>query len=459
MPPSVQTRKAYIVGVGQTAFEKPRNRVDYPELAVEAATKALLDAGVTYDDVEQAFAGYVYGDSTCGQRALYALGMTKIPIINVNNNCSTGSSALWLARQAIEYGISDCVMALGFEKMAPGSLTNAFSDRDPPLSKTVGLMVDMEKMSTGPFAAQIFGGGGAEYCEKYGSTWEDIAAIAAKSHTHSVNNPYAQFHEARTAQQVLADKKVTEQLTRGMCCPTSDGAACAIVCSEAFVRAHGLENQAVEIAAMAMATDSPRLFEERSSIELAGADMTRACAKEVFEKAAITPQDVQVIELHDCFAANELMTYDALGLTAPGKAHEIVRKGDNTYGGQWVINASGGLLAKGHPLGATGLGMAFYLVNQLRGWAGPMQDPRCVPGVLEKEGKTAYALAHNLGLGGSCVVTLLRRPEFYQAEKKKPDGRDRLGYNHAAECKPVSMADVDKAKSKKAFSKWAEANL
>ncbi|GAA5994111.1 uncharacterized protein JCM10292_001878 [Rhodotorula paludigena] len=453
-----QTQKAYIVGVGQTAFEKPRNRVDYPELAVEAATKALLDAGVTYDDIEQAFAGYVYGDSTCGQRALYALGMTKIPIINVNNNCSTGSSALWLARQAVEYGISDCVMALGFEKMAPGSLSTIFDDRDAPLSKTVGLMNDMEKFSSGPFAAQIFGNGGQEYCERYGASWDDIAKIAAKSHTHSVNNPYAQFHQAKSVDEVLKDKKVTSYLTRAMCCPTSDGAACAIVCSEAFLRAHKLENQAIEIVSQAMTTDSPRLFNDRSSIELAGADMTRVAAKEAFDKAGITPDDVQVVELHDCFAANELMTYDALGLCSPGKAHELVRKGDNTYGGKWVVNASGGLLAKGHPLGATGLGMTFYLVNQLRGWAGAMQDPRCVPGQLEKEGKTAYALAHNLGLGGSCVVSILRRPNFYTAEQT-PDGRDRLGYNHAAECRPVSTADVDKVKSKKAFSKWAEANL
>ncbi|KPV77423.1 uncharacterized protein RHOBADRAFT_51278 [Rhodotorula graminis WP1] len=459
MAPKTATRKAYIVGVGQTAFEKPRNRVDYPELAVEAATKALLDAGVNYDEIEQAFAGYVYGDSTCGQRALYALGMTKIPIMNVNNNCSTGSSALWLARQAIEYGIADCVMALGFEKMAPGSLTNAFNDRDPPLSKTVGLMADMDKMTTGPFAAQIFGNGAQEYIEKYGATWEDVAAIAAKSHTHSVNNPYAQFHNAMTTEEVLADKKVTDKLTRAMCCPTSDGSACAIVCSEDFVKAHKLENQTIEIAAMAMATDSPRLFEDRSSIELTGADMTRTCAKEVYSKAGITVDQVQVIELHDCFAANELLLYDALGLSKPGKAHELVRNRDNTFGGRFVVNPSGGLLSKGHPLGATGIAAAWFVVQQLRGWAGPMQDPRVVPGVMEKDGKTAYGLAHNLGLGGSCVVTLLRRPSFYESEKKGPDGRDRLGYEHGHECRPVTMADVDKVKSKKAFSKWAEANL
>ncbi|GAA6012312.1 hypothetical protein JCM8202_003281 [Rhodotorula sphaerocarpa] len=453
------TRKAYVAGIGITAFAKPRNLIDYPELAVEAATKALLDAGINYDDVEQAFAGYVYGDSTCGQRALYALGLTSIPIINVNNNCSTGSSALWLARQAVEYGVSDCVMALGFEKMSPGSLQNAFNDRDAPLSKTVGLINDMGKMSIGPFAAQIFGNGGEEYCEKYeGATREHLAKIASKSHRHSVNNPYAQFRADMSVEQVLKDQKVTNFLTRAMCCPTSDGAGCAIVCSEAFVKRHGLENQAIEIVAQGMATDSARLFEDRSSIELAGVDMSRKAAKEAFGKAKITPQDVQVIELHDCFAANELMTYDAIGLTPPGKAHELVDRGDNTYGGKFVINPSGGLLSKGHPLGATGLGMAFYCCMQLRGWAGPMQDPRCVPDALEKEGKTAYTLAHNVGLGGSAVVTIFRRPDFFKTGGK-PDGRDRLGYNHGCECKRVGMADVDKVKSRKAFSKWAEAAL
>ncbi|GAA5902282.1 hypothetical protein JCM6882_000491 [Rhodosporidiobolus microsporus] len=457
-------RKAYIVGVGSTAFQKPRGLVDYPELAVEAATKALLDAGLNYDDMEQAFAGYVYGDSTCGQRALYALGMTGIPIVNVNNNCSTGSSALWLARQAIEYGISDCVMALGFEKMAPGSLTNTFSDRDAPLSKTVGLMSDMNQFGNGPFAAQIFGNAAAEYCAKYGATWEHVAAIASKSHNNSKNNPYAQFQDPKTVEEVLKDKKVTKDLTRSMCCPTSDGAACAIVCSESFLRAHHLENQAIEIVAQGHATDSPKLFEDRSAIELAGVDMTRRAAREVYEKSGVGPEDIQVIELHDCFAANELITYDGLGLCPPGKAHEIVEKGDNIPGGKWIVNSSGGLLKKGHPLGATGLGMTFYLVNQLRGWAGRMQDPRCVPGVKEQEGKRAYALAHNLGLGGSCVVTLLVRPTFFEqpgkgGQEKRKDGRDRLGYDFGDDCRPVTMEDIGKVRSRKAYSPWAAARL
>lgn len=235
--------------------------------------------------------------------------------------------------------------------------------------------------------------------EKYGATWEQIGAIAAKNHTHGSKNPYSQFQQAKSTADVMGDKMVTDhvrrlgfisltgQMTRSMCCPTSDGAGAAILCSEEFLTSNGkdLRNQAIEIAAMATATDSPRLYEEQSMIELAGSDMTRRAAKQAYTEAGISPSDVKVIELHDCFAANELLTYDALGLCEPGKAGQLVDGKDNTYGGKWVVNPSGGLESKGHPLGATGLGMCFYLVTQLRGWAGPMQ----VDGATEKHALSA----------------------------------------------------------------------
>ncbi|GAA6041870.1 hypothetical protein JCM8097_004518 [Rhodosporidiobolus ruineniae] len=464
--PAASPRPSFVVGVGQTAFEKPRNLRDYPELGLEAAVKALLDAGIGYDDVEQAYVGYCYGDSTCGQRVLYQLGMTGIPITNVNNNCSTGSSALWLAKQAVEHGIADCVMALGFEKMAPGSLQTVYQDRDAPLSKTVGLMADMDLMSNGPFAAQIFGNAAEEYIQKNaaaGASWDHVAAIASKSSQHAVNNPYSQFRKAKSVEEVKKERKITKHLTLSECCPTSDGAACALVCSESFLRAHGLENQAIELVAMATATDSPRLFEDRSAVELAGAHMTRRAARAVYEQSGVGPAEIQVIELHDCFAANELITLDALGLCPPGQAHTLVENGDLTYGGKYVVNASGGLLNKGHPLGATGLGMCFYQVLQLRGWAGAMQDPRVVPGEgVEKEGKRAYALAHNLGLGGSCVVTLFARPSFFSPSPSslgKPNGQSRLGYNPGAECRRTSQEDFEKVRSRRAFSQWAAARM
>ncbi|KAM0755902.1 thiolase-like protein [Meredithblackwellia eburnea MCA 4105] len=453
----VQLRKTYIIGVGMTPFMKPRGLVDYPEMAVEATTKALLDAGVTYDDIESAYAGFCYGDSTSGQRALYALGLTQIPIVNVNNNCSTGSTALYMARQNVAVGLNECSLAVGFEKMQPGSLKSNFPDRVSPLSKTYDLLEDIAGKQVGPPAATIFTAGGEEYCEKYGATRMHVVEIASKNHSHSVNNPYSQFRNPMSVDEILKDKPITSMLTRSMCSPTSDGAAAAVIASEAFVKKHGLENQAIEIVAQAMSTDSPRLFDDRSRIELTGADMTRTAARDAYQQAGITPKDVSVIELHDCFAANELLLYDSLGLCAPGEAHKLVEAKDNTYGGQWVINPSGGLESKGHPLGATGLGVAFYLVTQLRGWAGPMQAEKAKPGVAEKEGKVAYALGHNLGLGGSCVVTILRRPEFYEAGGQ--DGRSRLGYEFGHEVRGITQKDVDRVKSKKFYSKYADAKL
>ncbi|KAL8287680.1 hypothetical protein RQP46_003538 [Phenoliferia psychrophenolica] len=425
-------------------------------MAVEATTKALIDAGITYDDVESAYAGWVYGDSTSGQRALYAMGMTQIPIINVNNNCSTGSTALYLARQQVALGAAECSLAVGFEKMQPGSLNTIFKDRASPLDKSYELMFDVAGKQTGPLAAQIFGGGAQEYCERYGSTWEHVGAISAKNHQHSVANPYSQFRNSMTTEQVMADKPIAGGVTRAMCCPTSDGGAACVIASEDFVKKHNLQNQAIEIVGQSMKTDSPELY-SRSRIELTGADMTRAAARDAYKQAGVTAQDMCVVELHDCFAANELLLYDALQFTAPGKAHELVEQKNNTYGGRHVINPSGGLESKGHPLGATGLGVVFYLVCQLRGIAGAMQAEQAKPGVAEAQGKVAYALGHNLGLGGSCVVTIFRRPDFY-----KPGGVDgvaRLGYPYGHEYKGVTQADVDTVKSRKMSNKYADVRL
>lgn len=205
-----------------------------------------------------------------------------------------------------------------------------------------------------PAAAQIFGNAGMAYMEKYGATPQHLAKIAEKNHRHSALNPYSQFRDIYTLEQVEQSPKVFGPLTKLQCCPTSDGAGCSIVASEAFVAKHNLWDQAVEIVSQVMATDSPRML-STDAIEWAGVDMTRRAAAEAYKKAGITPNDVQVIELHDCFSANELLTYDGLGLTPVGKAHTLIDSGNNTYGGKHVINPSGGLISKGHPLGATGL--------------------------------------------------------------------------------------------------------
>ncbi|XP_041126555.1 sterol carrier protein 2-like isoform X1 [Polyodon spathula] len=398
MAPS--SRRVFVVGVGMTKFEKPgaREDFDYPDMAREAGQKALADAGIPYSAVEQACVGYVYGDSTCGQRAVYhSLGLTGIPIINVNNNCSTGSTALFMARQLVQGGLADCTLALGFEKMERGSLTSKYMDRTNPMDKHMEVMINRYGMAAAPAAPQMFGNAGREHMEKYGTKPEHFAKIAWKNHKHSTNNPYSQFQDQYSLDQVLKSRKVYEFLTLLQCCPTSDGAGAAVLASEDFVRRHGLEGKAVEILAQEMVTDLSSSFEENSCMKMVGFDMTRLAAQRCFEKAGLRPTDVNVIELHDCFSANELITYEALGLCAEGKAGELIDRGDNTYGGKWVVNPSGGLISKGHPLGATGLAQCAELCWQLRGEAGKRQ----VPGAK-------VALQHNIGLGGAVVVTLYR---------------------------------------------------
>ncbi|XP_054712561.1 sterol carrier protein 2-like isoform X1 [Uloborus diversus] len=389
--------KVFVVGVGMTKFVKPGTGDDYPEMAKEAVTKALDDAKINYDRVQQACVGYVYGDSTCGQRALYEVGMSGIPIYNVNNNCSTGSTALYMAKQLIEGGVSDCVLALGFEKMARGSLTSKFDDRTNPMDKHVLVLSNRHGFAAAPVAAQFFGSAGREHMEKYGTKPEHFAKIAVKNHKHSTKNPYSQFRDEYTLEQIMKSPVVYEPLTKLQCCPTSDGAAAAILVSEAFVKSHGLEGKAVEILGMEMATDLPSTFKENSCIKMIGFDMTKTAAGKLFQKTGVRPSDVNVVELHDCFSTNELITYEALGLCEIGGGAKLVESGNNTYGGKYVVNPSGGLISKGHPLGATGIAQCAELCWQLRNEAGERQVQNC-----------RLALQHNIGLGGAVVVALYK---------------------------------------------------
>ncbi|KAM5248594.1 sterol carrier protein 2 [Ctenodactylus gundi] len=393
-------RRVFVVGVGMTKFVKPGvdSSGDYPDMAKEAGQKALADAQIPYSAVEQACVGFVYGDSTSGQRAIYhSLGLTGIPIINVNNNCSTGSTALYLARQLIQGGLANCALALGFEKMEKGGLGAKFPDRVHPTDKHLDVLIDKYGLSAHPVTPQMFGCAGKEHMEKYGTKIEHFAKIGWKNHKHSVNNPYSQFQKEYSLDEIMASRNVFDYLTLLQCCPVSDGAAAAVLASEEFVQKYGLQSKAVEILAQEMMTDLPSTFEEKSIIKMVGYDMTKEAARKCYEKSGLRPSDIDVIELHDCFSPNELLTYEALGLCPEGQGGTLVDRGDNTYGGKWVINPSGGLISKGHPLGATGLAQCAELCWQLRGEAGKRQ----VPGAK-------VALQHNLGLGGAVVVTLYR---------------------------------------------------
>ena len=387
-----------VVGVGMIPFTKPGANRPYNEMAAIAVFAALADAGLEYSAIEQAYVGYVYGDSTAGQRALYDVQMTGIPIINVNNNCSTGSTALFLANQAVSCGQVDCALALGFEQMNPGALGAVFNDRPSPFGRFDEATDKLVGHGEVPLALRYFGGAGLAHMQQYGTKLETFAEIRAKASRHAANNPLAIFRNVVTADEVMASPAVWPGvMTRLMACPPTCGAAAAILCSQEFAARHGLDRK-VRIAEQAMTTDTPETFDARDMREVVGFSMAKSAARKVYDAAGVDPMDLDVVELHDCFAHNELISYEALSLCPEGGAEKFVRDGNNTYGGQVVTNPSGGLLSKGHPLGATGLAQCTELVQQLRGQA----DKRQVEGAR-------WALQHNLGLGGACVVTLYER--------------------------------------------------
>ncbi|WP_028081003.1 lipid-transfer protein [Solimonas soli] len=391
------SRKVFVTGVGMIPFTKPGASDPYPLMAANATCAALSDAGVDYAKIQQAYVGYVYGDSTAGQRALYEVGMTGIPVVNVNNNCSTGSTALYLARQAIASGMAECVLALGFEQMPPGAIKTVFTDRPSPFEKFDTAADELVGNSEIPLALRYFGGAGLAHMQQYGTRLETFASIRAKASRHAANNPLALFRKVVTTEDVMAAPVMWEGvMTRLMACPPTCGAAAAVLCSEDFAKKHGLRTD-VWIAAQAMTTDTNKSFEARDMREVVGFSMAQEAARQAYEAAGIGPEDVNVVELHDCFAHNELISYEALGLCPVGGAEKFVNDGDNTYGGRYITNPSGGLLSKGHPLGATGLAQCTELVHQLRGTAGGRQ----VEGAR-------VGLQHNLGLGGACVVTVYR---------------------------------------------------
>ena len=390
---------AWVAGVGMVPFKKPGASEPYDAMGAEAARLALKDAGLDYTEVQQAYVGFVYGDSTSGQQALYKVGLTGIPIVNVNNACATGSTALFLARQAVAHGVCDVALALGFEQMNPGALGVTATDRPSIMSQQLAHAHEAIAWNDQvPIAALLFGSAGQEHQRKYGTSDEAFGRISVKARDHASRNPHAIFRDKLTLEEVMASKQIFGPLTRFQCCPPTCGAAAAVIVSEAYAKRKGLSHRSVEIVAQAMTTDPLATVQGHSMIRVVGFEMARNAAAQVYEQAGIGPGEVDVCELHDCFTTNELLTYEALGLAPEGGGEKFIMDGDNTYGGRVVTNPSGGLLSKGHPLGATGLAQCAELTWQLRGQA----DARQVDGAR-------IALQHNLGLGGACVVTMYRK--------------------------------------------------
>jgi acetyl-CoA acetyltransferase len=330
--------------------------------------------------------------------AIYGVGLTGIPVFNLNNNCSTGSSALFLARQAVESGMVECAIALGFEQMQPGALKGAWDDRPSPMARFAEAMTEKQGYEpSAPRAAQFFGGAGRDYIAQYGIRKDTFGRISVKARQHAARNPLAVFRQTLTLDEVMASAPVFDPLTRFQCCPPTCGAAAVVLASDGFTKKKSIAKP-VTVVAQEMTTDTPSTFEDKSMIKAIGYDMAKLCAERLYDKAGLGPDDVQVVELHDCFTANELLTYEAIGLCKEGEAEKFIWDGDNTFGGKFVTNPSGGLLSKGHPLGATGVAQCVELVWQLRGQA----DKRQVEGAR-------VGLQHNLGLGGACVMSIYRR--------------------------------------------------
>ncbi len=379
-------------------FTKPSAGATYEAQGAAAARAAVVDSGLAYEDVQQVYASYVYGDSAAGQKVVYQLGRTRVPVVNVHNNCASGSTALWLARQAVVGGAAECVLAVGFEQMPPGALSAKWADRPAPLGEFKAALRSLYEIDPAlPMTPQYFAAAGLEYLDTYGAARETFSAIAVKARTHAAHNPYAVFREQLTVADVLASPVIADPLTRLQCCPPTCGAAATIVCSDDFARSRRLTPR-VAISAQTLQSDDADLFDSGSAMTLVGRDITRRAAAEVYAVAGVDPRDLDVVELHDCFTVNEILSYEALGLCEEGGAEKFVDDGDNTYGGRVVTNPSGGLLAKGHPLGATGLAQAAEITWQLRGEAGERQVENALLG-----------LQHNIGLGSAGVVTLFER--------------------------------------------------
>ena len=389
--------KALVAGVDMVKFVKPGQQQPYRVMASTAIQGALKDAGIDAAQVQQAYASYIYGDTTCGQHALYDAFQTGIPVINVNNACASGSTAIYLARQAVESGAADCVLAFGFEEMQRGALGSPWDDREGAFSRNL-TVADTFDLTSVPAAAvpKAFGVAGQHYLDKYNAKADIFAKVAVKTRSHAVHNPFSLFDTPLTVDEVMnAPKIYGDYMTRLMACPPTCGAAAAIIVSPAFAQKHGI-SQGVEIVAQALTSDTVKSWED--PISAVGADMTRRAAQQVYEQAGFGPEAIQVVELHDCFTPNEVITYEGLGLCPEGEATQFIEAGNNTHGGNYVVNPSGGLMSKGHPIGATGLAQCYELVTQLRGHAGARQ----VQGANR-------ALQHNLGLTGAVVVTLYQR--------------------------------------------------
>lgn len=442
--------RVFGIGGGMVPFSRPNSGRGYQKMAVDAARAALADAKVDYKEVGACVCTYNYAAPTAGQAAIYDLGLTGIPIFNTNNNCSSGSAGLFLGRSLVLTGQYDVVLCVGFEEM-DGGLSEPFSEKASPTARQFNYMYDSLGIKRGKLhdkmndftsdIIKLFAVAGEEYCKKHGISEKIFAEIAAKNRLHGQLNENAMLASQKappTAEQIWSQPKLYSFLTSGMAAPTGDGAAAVLLCSERFVERNGLQSMAVEILGQSLVSDTPESFQDVAG--LAGINMAERAARIAYQQAGIVASDIGAVELHDCFSPNELLLYEALQLAKPGEAAKFwsqQKTVQNSHGARHVrlgasgvvVNPSGGLESKGHPIGATGLGQAVELMAQLRGAAG----------VRQMEPPPHVAVQHNFGFNGGAVVTVwgapMARPRKITAPEVDAALKFGAGWGNATEFK------------------------
>jgi acetyl-CoA acyltransferase len=371
-------RNVYVLGVSMIKFGR-YPETDVAALGAQAALLALKDAGMSIKDVQMLASGnLLQGSAMVGQRIMQQIGQTGVPVINLTNACATGSTAFREAYFAVGSGEVEVAMAVGSEQMGKAGLLGAAGE-------------SVEGILGSGLMPAIFGYAGLEHMRTYGTTVEHFAKVSVKNHKHSAKNPLSQYQNEVSLDEVLNARMVAYPNTLYMCCPTGDGAAAAILVSEAAMKKSG--NKPVKIAASVLTSD-PWTARDLTLPDVN--TLTRNAAKSAYEKAGVGPEDLDMVECHDCFATAELRHYENLGLCKDGEAGRRLDEGWFDWGGRTPVNVSGGLLSKGHPLGATGIANIFEVTTHLRGQAGARQVENAKVG-----------LAHVIGLGSACTINIL----------------------------------------------------
>jgi acetyl-CoA acyltransferase len=375
----------YVIGTDMIRFGRYPDR-SVEDLGAEAALLALKDARLGIRDMHALYCGNMgEANRSVGQRVMQHLGQTGIPVVNTANACATGATAFREGWIAIKSGLYDQVLCIGVEKMGRGLLGGGATYDGVPTEGLVG-------SGTMP---SMFASLGMEHTRKYGTTFEQFAKVSVKNHHHSTMNDKAMYRVETPLAQVMEAEMISYPLTKLMCSVNVDGAAAAIVCSERKARALGLMNRAVRVRASVLHSDPDT---PRNLALMDFNSVTRLAAGAAYEMAGVGPAEIELIELHDCFATAELMHYENLEICADGEAGALIDSGETELGGRVPVNVSGGLLSKGHPLGATGIANIYEVATHLRGEAG----------LRQVEG-ARIGMTHVVGAGSSCAIHILEK--------------------------------------------------